>query len=474
MASALSIVHTNGLLLLDHRQHPYRSLAVVFGIWKAFLLGIAFLATLAGPAYDTSGDLLGTIVSNASVSNSPGHSVPCGGIVSRLVSWDAIYYTQAARRGRLYEQEWAFGTALPAVVSFLHNQLATLGVELSIPVIAVAYAHVAHLLAVLLLYHLGCQLWLGTAGRTLAYVAASLHILSPAGLFLSAPYAEGSCALFSFAGYIAFAGGRRADSGALSVRGDLLRLLAGASFGVATLFRSNGLLSGAIFAHEAVVDSLAFVRRPSLLLLRRLVSIGLGGLLVAAGTVVPQTLAYMQFCQAPSGIPGEVYRPWCTARVPSIYNFVQEYYWGSGRLLAYWTLSNLPLFVLATPMLLVMGKSSMDVWTAVATSGRGSAKKSVGPTPAEDEENDIVLDPRLATLVQCMAAIQMLLAVMAFTSYHVQIVYRLSSAYPVWYWWIAQGLMGGPRSKLSGGLVVFMVMYASIQGVLFASFLPPA
>ncbi|CAK7270258.1 ER membrane glycoprotein subunit of the GPI transamidase complex-like protein [Sporothrix epigloea] len=474
MAPNQPIRYTNGPLLLDHLQHPYRSLAVVFGIWKAVLLGIASLATLAGPAYDTSGDLLGTIVSNKSISNPPGHPIPCGGLVSRLVSWDAIYFTQAARRGRLYEQEWAFGTALPTVVSFFHGQLGILGAEFPIPVIAVVYAHIAHLLAVLLLYHLGCRLWLGTAGRTLAYVAACLHILSPAGLFLSAPYAEGSCAFFSFAGYVAFAAGRRADLGAPSVNGDLLRLLAGLFFGTATLFRSNGLLSGIVFAYEAVAGSLAFLRQPNFPLFRRLVSVGLGGLLVAAGTVVPQTVAYMQFCQAPSGVPGEEYRSWCTARLPSIYNFVQEHYWGSGRLLNYWTLSNMPLFVLAMPMLLIMGKSSIDFWMPAATSTRSPVKKDAKPTAAQQEVVGSMLDPRQVTLVQCMAAIQMLLAIMAFANYHVQIVYRLSSAYPVWYWWIAQGLMGGPRLKLSSGIVVFMIMYASIQGILFASFLPPA
>lgn len=351
MAPTQPIKYTNGPLLLDHLQHPYRSLAIVFGIWKAVLLGIALLTTLVGPAYDTSGDLLETIVSDKFISNPAGHSIPCGGLVSRLVSWDAIYFTQAARRGRLYEQEWAFGTALPTVVSFFHSrtntpflastsitynqaslliaslELAILGAEIPIPVIAVVYAHVAHLLAVLLLYHLGCRLWLRTAGQTLAYVAACLHILSPAGLFLSAPYAEGSCAFLSFAGYAAFAAGRRADSGAFSVKGDLMRLLAGLFFGTATLFRTNGLLSGIVFAYEAVADSLAFLRQPNFQLFRRLVSVGLGGLLIAAGTVVPQTVAYMQFCQAPSGVPGEDYRSWCTARLPSIYNFVQEHYW---------------------------------------------------------------------------------------------------------------------------------------------------
>lgn len=327
------VAATKSSSILDHRQHPYRSLAVVFGLWKAFLLAIAAVATLAGPAYDTSGDLLEAAAKlnvTAPYASTAGHAIPSGGIVSRLTSWDAIYYVQAARRGHLYEQEWAFGAGLPLVVSFLRAGLAQLGVDAPVALVAVVYAHIAHLLAVWVLYRLGCQLWIGgnAAGRTTAFVAACLHVLSPAGLFLSAPYAESSCALFSFVGYAAFAAGRKQGGlGGLSATGDLLRLFAGVSFGVATLFRSNGLLNGVIFAYEAVSGAVMFLQQPSLPLFRRLASIGLGGLAVAAGSVIPQAVAYFQFCSEPSGVPGEDLRSWCAERLPSIYNFVQDHYW---------------------------------------------------------------------------------------------------------------------------------------------------
>ena len=128
-------------------------------------------------------------------------------------------------------------------------------------------------------------------------------------------------------------------------------------------------------------------------------------------------------------------------------------------------------------MLLVMARSSLDVWSYVSSNAetvwdkkRGSEGSKDGPASTHIP----VLDPRLSPIIRCMAAAQLLLAVMAFTSYHVQIVSRLSSGYPVWYWWLAQNLAGGPKSGLAGGFVVFMVMYAAIQGILFASFLPPA
>ncbi|EPE08124.1 glycosyltransferase family 76 protein [Ophiostoma piceae UAMH 11346] len=472
--------------LLDHRKHPYRSLAVVFGVWKSLLLLIAVVARLAGPAYDTSGDLLEAAAlvtsngGNKSYFTTNNHAIPVGGIVSRLTSWDAIYFVQSAHRGYVYEQEWAFGAGLPLAVSAIRDGLNLIGLDAPVPVVAVAYVHVAHLLSVLVLYRLGQQLWLGSAGRTASFVAACLHVLSPAGLFLSAPYAESSCALFTFVGYAAYVAGRKQDTAsAMSFSGDLLRLAAGISFGVATVFRTNGLLNGVVFAYEAVTEALHFLRQPSTSLFRRLVFIGLGGLCVAAGSAIPQTVAYLQFCSEPSGVPGEDYRSWCKATVPSIYNFVQERYWGSGRLFNYWTLSNLPLFILATPMLLVMARSSLDIWSSVSSNPKsvwaekrgseGNASKA-----GRDGPQSPVFDPRLSPIIRCMAATQLLLAVMAFTSYHVQIVSRLSSGYPVWYWWLAQNLAGGPKSGLAEGFVVFMVMYAAIQGILFASFLPPA
>jgi GPI mannosyltransferase 2 len=91
--------------------------------------------------------------------------------------------------------------------------------------------------------------------------------------------------------------------------------------------------------------------------------------------------------------------------------------------------------------------------------GRGST--AVGPEPG-----------RIATLVRSAAAAQLLLAVMAVTNYHVQIITRISSSYPLWYWWVAGKLVRG--KPWGSRIVIFMVMYASIQGALFTSFLPPA
>lgn len=122
--------------------------------------------------------------------------------------------------------------------------------------------------------------------------------------------------------------------------------------------------------------------------------------------------------------------------------------------LRYWTLPNLPLFLLAGPMLFVMGKSGKDI--LLFSSSRTNQ------------------NPDHQLLVASIVAAQLILVLLAFTSYHVQIITRLSSGYPAWYWWVAACLRRPKTQALGRGLVVFAVMYASIQGVSFASFLPPA
>jgi phosphatidylinositol glycan class V len=78
------------------------------------------------------------------------------------------------------------------------------------------------------------------------------------------------------------------------------------------------------------------------------------------------------------------------------------------------------------------------------------------------------------TFVRALAGSQVVVAFLAITTYHVQIITRISSGYPVWYWWVATCLMDKRRQGYANVIVTFMVMYGGIQAGLFASFLPPA
>ena len=158
-----------------------------------------------------------------------------------------------------------------------------------------------------------------------ALTAALLHIIAPAGIFLSAPYAESSCALLTFSGVLLFAKSSPSN-GKPSARHDLLVLLSGVSFGFATALRSNGILNGLLLLEEAVRVLMSLRYGIQITAIRRLLATGLGGISVGAGFLLPQYIAWKEYC-GHSDISGHSLRPWCQKSFPSIYSFVQDHYW---------------------------------------------------------------------------------------------------------------------------------------------------
>ena len=193
----------------------------------------------------------------------------------------------------------------------------------------VLVAHTCHLLSVHMLYQLSRVVFLTPHSgeyTKFAFIAASLHVISPAGLFLSAPYSESLFAFLSFLGFYCYAQSLRVGSHYSLWVENLNILLSGLLFGFATSVRSNGLLNGLIFGYDITRCA------PSLLqsgdrsiTLSRILTAACGGALVALGFLLPQYLAYDEFCVA-AGMT-EDSRPWCYGWFPSIYAWVQSQYW---------------------------------------------------------------------------------------------------------------------------------------------------
>lgn len=186
-------------------------------------------------------------------------------------------------------------------------------------------ANASHFLAVLLLYELSLRIFgRGPKGGNLALVTAGLHIVSPAGIFLSAPNAESPFAVLHILGILSYTESFLCKRNGATIRSDLFLLLSGASIGVATALRSNGLISGFYFFYDAVLEGSQVVQGSiSLMRIRKLAVIVISGFLVALGFVLPQIVAYQEYC----GSKSLEQRPWCSAMPPSIYTFVQEHYW---------------------------------------------------------------------------------------------------------------------------------------------------
>jgi hypothetical protein len=82
-------------------SNPIIKLFGLFILWKSFLLLVTILSP--GLGYDTSTTLLGSAEQ----------------LATKLVRWDAIYYTKVAQRDYLFEQEWAFGWGYTRAIKLL-------------------------------------------------------------------------------------------------------------------------------------------------------------------------------------------------------------------------------------------------------------------------------------------------------------------------------------------------------------------
>lgn len=188
----------------------------------------------------------------------------------------------------------------------------------------VASSHLSHFLSVLALHALTKSLF-GYETRTqkaFCLISASLHITSPAGAFLSAPYGEALFSLLNLTGYYLYSSALLVEGAGNRGRRDIFFLLAGILFAAATTIRGNGIISGCLFAYDAIQGACQFLYHgPTLDLIRRTTFVVLGGIVVALGTIIPQYIAYTEYCG--SATP----RPWCSQLLPSIYGWVQVHYW---------------------------------------------------------------------------------------------------------------------------------------------------
>lgn len=204
-------------------------------------------------------------------------------------------------------------------------------------------ANISHLLSVFVLHRLALALPLGKKGNApdFAFVAATLHILSPGGLFLSAPYAESTFSLLNFLGQLFFVSSYSSSSKSSDIRNNLFLILSGVCFGLSSAVRGNGLLSGILLLYDACLWAATVLNRIGIPILsskiipaifrdamqdfpsRRVPATIVAGLLVAIGFATPQYVAWGDYCIA--GIANK--RPWCDRIPPSIYSWVQKEYW---------------------------------------------------------------------------------------------------------------------------------------------------
>jgi Gpi18-like mannosyltransferase len=185
----------------------------------------------------------------------------------------------------------------------------------------------AHLSSAYVLYFLTRGVYVKSSAHVkhVALGAALLHIVSPAGIFLSAPYAESIFSFLNISGFALYLRGMDRVYGHATLIQRLQLVFAGLVFGIATTIRSNGLLSGLPFLYDAIARTWAILNHGySNRRLYDLTSLIIGGLLVASGLVIPQLFAYRMYCV---DIAETARQPWCSRAIPSVYGWVQDHYW---------------------------------------------------------------------------------------------------------------------------------------------------
>jgi phosphatidylinositol glycan class V len=191
----------------------------------------------------------------------------------------------------------------------------------------VAVSIISHLVSVLILFKL-LNVLLGTPrGSRTSFIASVLSIYTPAGLFLSAPYAEALFAALNFGGMLCYVQARVAahSSREWTVLQDAGILSSAILFGFATWIRGNGLLSGLIFLFDVASAAPGIVRMQLWSSdVKRIAVTFVAGILLGIMSAVPQYIAYKEYCSNSQDFEA---RPWCHSKIPNIYTWVQSEYW---------------------------------------------------------------------------------------------------------------------------------------------------
>lgn len=366
-----------------------------------------------------------------------------------LLRWDAFHFAHIAREGFVYEHEWAFFPGISLVMRWSCSVLSLLGLSPpGWPALLIGGAIVGALLdSTRILYQLSLHHLRSPSAAFLATVLSFFPSSPSASRF--APYSEPFFTYFSYRGMLA------------CVR--LQWLHASVCFTIAGAFRSNGVLLCGFIIWNMLVAPLLSGRKDSLSLNRTLYCI-----VCVALPLTPflhhNYSAFLLFCSSTEGRP-----QWCEeGMLPSIYTHVQREYWDVG-FLRYWTISNVPNFLISLPVLLnvwIFCMFYLSHLPRILCGGLAQREwKNIAHPPLK---NSLFLNPSI--LPHVLHGIPLTLILMF--NAHVQIALRVLPSLPMTYWAAARLLIEQPR--WGKAWVTWSIVWCGLSCVLWAVFLPPA
>lgn len=306
----------------------------------------------------------------------------------------------------------------------------------------------------------------------MALTTSLLFVLSPAGIFLGAGYSESLFALLSFIGMI--------------LQLDRKFLAAGLFFGLSTFIRSNGMLWLIVYAYDifstlrclyyTTIKPRAEVKGSAKFYTRvfgkSIINAVQGVFLTCSTFVAVQYVAYSEYC------PGA---EWCAIQVekvtsagqivksihlPLIYSYIQSKYWSVG-FLQYWLPHNVPNFFFAAPPLGIIAASNIYFY-----------KKNLSNYPKNKKNIDSPGSLKHAPSAYMMSYV-LVAWVMLFSAtfiWNIQIITRISTCLPTFYWYVAEMLNSTKVKEVKMGklMATYFFVWIIAQSILFGAFMPPA
>ncbi|KAJ0250547.1 GPI mannosyltransferase 2 [Hirschfeldia incana] len=417
------------------------------------------------------------------------------------VVWDSVYFLRISECGYEYEQTYAFLPLLPFFTSLLSRTVFAplvplIGLRGVMVLSGYVVSNLAFVFAAIYLFRVSVII---LKDAEASFRASVMFCFNPASIFYSSIYSESLYALFSIGG--------------------LYHLLSGASnvavlwFALSGCARSNGILNAGYICFQTMHRAYEafYLKRRVCLSVQVLVSGFLRCVCICLPFVAFQAYGYYNICH---GRKLDELRPWCKAKVPLLYNFIQSHYWGVG-FLRYFRFKQLPNFLLASPVLslavcsiisyiktrpelfISLGfqatekekRSSARLYSlmdALEPDGRTSSnegnrdirqrkpskKKDVAVTNAAVKSNSPETSGYFSADVFPFVVHLGLMTATAFFIMHVQVATRFLSASPSLYWF-ASHLIASPKHRKWEYLIwSYCAAYILLGTLLFSNFYP--
>ncbi|KAM2468039.1 hypothetical protein FF1_009760 [Malus domestica] len=439
-------------------------------------------------SYDTSApinpDCLSTIPAQKNVLF---HSL--GLAIESTIVWDSVYYVRIAECGYEYEQTYAFFPLLPLCMSFLSRTVLAplvpvIGQRAVLGLSGYVINNIGFVFGAVYLYRLSVVI---LKDQEAAVRASLLFCFNPASIFYSSIYSETLFALFSVGGLYHLISGK-----------DVIAVL---WFALSGFSRSNGVLNAGYFCFQTMHQAYdaVFLRKRPFLALQAVVGGALRCICIFVPFIAFQAYGYNNLCLG--HLPSDM-RPWCNARVPLLYNYIQSHYWGVG-FLRYFQVKQLPNFLLASPILSLAlcsiihyAKSkpenffslgfrappedkdsaavlfSLTEYSSRKNRTRKQANKD-GPALLSEEHKALAKQGYLSVAVLPCILHLGFMAATAFFVMHVQVATRFLSFSPPLYWFASYIMKSRGTGKRWGYIVwAYSAAYILLGSLLFPNFYP--